>query len=132
VEDLLRDFVNGPVPQDGADGCTPEECGLLEVKASVPAIVAEACPPDARCIAPNGEPTQAVTFGFPRDTLWPKSAAAFVGLGVVLTFLSAQLVAPSRRLRLPRPNFRRPNKPDAGAPTTPIDSSDQPSPEAAS
>jgi ABC-type transport system involved in multi-copper enzyme maturation permease subunit len=51
---------------------------------------------------------QALTFGFPRDTFWPKSAIAFVVLGAVLTLLAAQLVAPTRRLRLPRfKRFRR-------------------------
>lgn len=134
-DEPLRHFVDGGAPgggQVGADGCTPEECGLPHAERDIPAIVAEPCPPNARCVAPPGEPTQAVTLGFPRDTFWPKTAAAFVALGVVLTFLSSQLVAPSRRLRLPRPIFRRPRKPDAGAPTTPIDTSDQPPPEAAS
>jgi hypothetical protein len=42
------------------------------------------------------------TFGFPRDTFWPKSALAFAVVGVVLTLLSAQLVAPTRRLHVPR------------------------------
>lgn len=42
------------------------------------------------------------SFGFPRDTFWPQSALAFLVLGVVLTLLSAQLVAPTRRMRLPR------------------------------
>jgi ABC-type transport system involved in multi-copper enzyme maturation permease subunit len=61
------------------------------------------CPPNARCVPPAVEPNQqVVSFGFPRDTFWPKSAAAFVVLGIVLTLLSAQLVSPTRRLRLPR------------------------------
>jgi hypothetical protein len=50
---------------------------------------------------------ETLTMGFPRDTFWPKSAAAFLGLGLVLTVLSAQLVAPTRRLRVPRPRLRR-------------------------
>jgi ABC-type transport system involved in multi-copper enzyme maturation permease subunit len=58
--------------------------------------------------------TESLTAGFPRDTFWPKSAAAFLGLGLVLTLLSAQLVAPTRRLRLPRlPARRRPPAPEA-------------------
>ena len=74
------------------------------------------CPPNARCAADEpadgmgvvGQPAtpgsgtlQAVTFGFPRDSFWPKSAAAFVVLGITLTLLSAQLVSPTRRLRVP-------------------------------
>jgi len=51
--------------------------------------------------------SQAISFGFPRDTFWPKSAAAFLILGVTLTLLSAQLVSPTRRLRLPRLGFLR-------------------------
>ena len=46
-------------------------------------------------------------------------AAAFVGLGVILTLLAAQLVSPTRRLRLSRPNFRRPQPPKAIEPDTP-------------
>ncbi len=51
--------------------------------------------------------SQAISFGFPRDTFWPKSAAAFLFLGVALTLLSAQLVSPTRRLRVPGLGFRR-------------------------
>jgi hypothetical protein len=46
------------------------------------------------------------TVGFPRDTFWPRSAAAFVGVGALLTLLSAQLVSPTRRFRMPRPSRR--------------------------
>ena len=42
------------------------------------------------------------TFGFPRDRFWPQSVAAFLVTGVLLTFISAQLVAPTRRIRLRR------------------------------
>jgi hypothetical protein len=99
------------------------------------------CPPGALCVAPAnvapGQPgtggggtttNDQVTFGFPRDTFWPKSAAAFVVLGIVLTLISAQLVSPTRRLHLPR--FRRrarmepPN--DQQASTDQPPSSDQP------
>ncbi|HVM30686.1 MAG TPA: ABC transporter permease [Candidatus Limnocylindrales bacterium] len=47
--------------------------------------------------------TSSIGFGFPRDTFWPKSAAAFTVLGLLSTVLAAQLVAPSRRLRIRRP-----------------------------
>lgn len=56
-------------------------------------------PPVADDIAP-GQPLP--TFGFPRDTFWPQTAMAFVVVGIILTLLSAQLVAPTRRLRLRR------------------------------
>jgi ABC-type transport system involved in multi-copper enzyme maturation permease subunit len=64
------------------------------------------CPPNARCIAP-GEQTAASTLslGFPRDTFWPKSVAAFGVLGLLLTLVSAQLVSPTRRTRLRRPGL---------------------------
>ncbi|MBX3030408.1 MAG: ABC transporter permease subunit [Chloroflexi bacterium] len=39
----------------------------------------------------------------PRDAFWPRSAAAFVVLGCVLTVLATQLVSPSRRWRRRRP-----------------------------
>lgn len=35
----------------------------------------------------------------PRDAFWPRSVAAFLALGVSLTLLTTQLIAPSRRLR---------------------------------
>ena len=52
---------------------------------------------------------QQFSYGFPRDTFWPQSATAFLGVGMILTLLSAQLVAPTRRLHLPRP--RRASRP---------------------
>lgn len=64
----------------------------------------------------------AASFGFPRDTFWPRNAAAFVVLGVVLTLLSTQLVAPSRRLRLRhrgRGTGSPPVSPDASPEATP-------------
>jgi hypothetical protein len=75
---------------------------------------------DGRCgPGASTDASQALSFGFPRDTFWPKSAAAFVGLGLVLTLLAAQLVSPTRRLRLPRPTFRRPQPPKAIEPDPP-------------
>jgi ABC-type transport system involved in multi-copper enzyme maturation permease subunit len=85
--------------------------------APVPMPVLE-CPPNARCafddviVAPAAVPT--TDLGFPRDTFWPRSVAAFIVVGVLLTFLSAQLVAPTRRLRLPRPR-RRPRTTDVAS-----------------
>jgi hypothetical protein len=82
----------------------------------VPNVAVAECPPDAACIAP--QPVQAadssLSLGFPRDTFWPKSTAAFLALGVVLTLASAQLVAPTRRWRLRRPGWRR--KPQSAGP----------------
>lgn len=37
-----------------------------------------------------------------RDSFWPRSMAAFIVLGVTLTLLTTQLIAPSRRLRRKR------------------------------
>jgi ABC-type transport system involved in multi-copper enzyme maturation permease subunit len=83
-----------------------DDLGVMQPGVVVDVAVPD-CPPNARCAAPAGPPVgeaqlQQVSLGFPRDTFWPKSAAAFVGLGVLLTFLAAQLVSPTRRLRLPR------------------------------
>ncbi|HYI21235.1 MAG TPA: ABC transporter permease subunit [Candidatus Limnocylindrales bacterium] len=88
-------------------------------------FAAPGVPPEA-----EGEVSNQVSFGFPRDSFWPKSAAAFVGLGVLLTLLSAQLVAPSRRLRIPR--LSRPRRDGSDSPPPPVDNdtTDQPSPEA--
>jgi hypothetical protein len=79
------------------------------------------CPPGADCdffaedVMPEPVPVQATSLGFPRDTFWPKSAASFVVVGLVLMFLSSQLVSPTRRLRLPRPARRRSPAPDSEA-----------------
>ena len=66
------------------------------------APVARDCPAGARCVDQQTT-NQQVSFGFPRDTFWPKSALAFVLLGIVLTLLAAQLVSPTRRMRLRLP-----------------------------
>jgi ABC-type transport system involved in multi-copper enzyme maturation permease subunit len=80
------------------------------------APIAIDCPPNALCVAPQPQPVEpaadsSLSLGFPRDTFWPKSTAAFLALGVVLTLASAQLVAPTRRWRLRRPSLRRKTKP---------------------
>jgi hypothetical protein len=76
--------------------------------------VAIAVPAPARVDLAPDEGLRA-TFGFPRDTFWPRNALAFVVLGVVLTLLSTQLVAPTRRLGLRRPGRGddRPTSPQA-------------------
>jgi ABC-type transport system involved in multi-copper enzyme maturation permease subunit len=87
------------------------------------------CPPNAECAEPQpvGADAAVVSFGFPRDTFWPKSAAAFVFLGVAFTLLSAQLVSPTRRLRLRRPHLSRRGNRDAVAAsdTAPAETAEQ-------
>jgi hypothetical protein len=117
----------------GRDGGGVVEPGVIVEDAdSVEFVLAEPvpeCPPDARCALPGGAPgfgigapgnpgtgvttNEQVTFGFPRDTFWPKSAVAFVILGIVLTLISAQLVSPTRRLHLPRLRRRARTEPPA-------------------
>jgi hypothetical protein len=41
-------------------------------------------------------------FGIDRDTYWPRAVAAMLITSVLLVILSVQLVAPTRRWRLPR------------------------------
>jgi ABC-type transport system involved in multi-copper enzyme maturation permease subunit len=65
-------------------------------------------------VAP-GQPQVLPSFGFPRDTLWPQVALSYVVLGLVLTILAAQLVAPTRRWRL-----RRGTPPASGAWGSPV------------
>jgi ABC-type transport system involved in multi-copper enzyme maturation permease subunit len=79
----------------------------------MPNVAVAECPPNALCVGNpvDREPVQpladsSLSLGFPRDTFWPKSTAAFLALGVVLTLASAQLVAPTRRWRLRRPTWR--------------------------
>jgi ABC-type transport system involved in multi-copper enzyme maturation permease subunit len=104
--------------------------GILPAPAPMPApgkgviVNAGGCQPGAACVAPapggsGSDANQALSFGFPRDTFWPKSAITFVVLGIILTLLAAQLVSPTRRLRLRRPNFRRQQPPKASEPDTP-------------
>ncbi|HUP82569.1 MAG TPA: ABC transporter permease subunit [Candidatus Limnocylindria bacterium] len=111
-------FRGGPVSIPAPGGGFVIDDGLTDF-ANAPVAFA-ACPAGARCGAPpdTGETNAALSFGFPRDTFWPKSAAAFVGMGLLLTLLAAQLVSPTRRLRLSRPNFRRPQPPKAIEPDT--------------
>jgi ABC-type transport system involved in multi-copper enzyme maturation permease subunit len=58
------------------------------------------CPDNGMCAAPVDAADSTLSLGFPRDTFWPKSTAAFLAMGLLLTFASAQLVAPTRRWRL--------------------------------
>lgn len=81
-----------------------------------PMVIAQ--PMDERA----AQPAAAAGFGFPRDTFWPRNAAAFLVLGIVLTLLSTQLVAPTRRLRLRlrrRASGRPPTVPEASPEVTP-------------
>jgi ABC-type transport system involved in multi-copper enzyme maturation permease subunit len=65
------------------------------------------CPEGVKCdfpvaVAPDVPITQQTITGLPRDIFWPQSTLAFLGTALILTLLSAQLVAPThRRLRLP-------------------------------
>lgn len=108
-----------PAPGVGVD----DAAGLGGVRFDSNAVIEVDCQfPDAKgnCGDVIGaDASQALSFGFPRDTFWPKSAAAFVGLGVILTLLAAQLVSPTRRLRISRPKFRRPQPPKAIEADTP-------------
>lgn len=60
-----------------------------------------------------------------RDVFWPVSAASFLVLGVGLTLLTTQLIAPSRRLRLRRRPAVPPEQPPEATPpeATPPDPS---------
>ncbi|HKG56255.1 MAG TPA: ABC transporter permease subunit [Candidatus Limnocylindrales bacterium] len=54
-------------------------------------------------------------FGVVRDSFWPKSAAAWLGLSAVLIAASVQLVTPTRRWRPRRPSWlRRPARSSPG------------------
>jgi ABC-type transport system involved in multi-copper enzyme maturation permease subunit len=107
-----------PMPAPGGIGVGVDDFSTMPLIVKENAAID--CPPNARCGNPPTEvmAEQALAFGFPRDTFWPKSAAAFVGLGVILTLLAAQLVSPTRRLRLSRPRFGRPQPPKAIEPDT--------------
>jgi ABC-type transport system involved in multi-copper enzyme maturation permease subunit len=107
---ILRGGPIVPLPAPGG-GVIIDDTGVVAPNAPVDCAF-----PDAKgnCGDVSGaDASQALSFGFPRDTFWPKSAAAFVGLGVILTLLAAQLVSPTRRLRISRPKFRRPQPPKA-------------------
>ena len=88
----------------------PAPVAIDRLKNFVDGVAAPECPPNAACAGGNVVAQQQVSLGFPHDTFWPKSAAAFVVLGIALTLASAQLVSPTRRIRLPRfgrPTLRR-------------------------
>ncbi|CAN5642495.1 hypothetical protein BH23CHL6_BH23CHL6_11710 [soil metagenome] len=88
---------NPEVPVFGVDDAAEVPAAGRDGPASEPAV--DVMP------VPFPEP-QVLSAGFPRDTFWPKSAAAFLLVGLVLTLLSAQLVSPTRRLRLRRSTGR--------------------------
>jgi ABC-type transport system involved in multi-copper enzyme maturation permease subunit len=119
-------FRDGPMPVPQPGGVIIDNAGDEGVVApnagGADRVLIDCAFPDknGNCGGGTGtDASQALSFGFPRDTFWPKSAAAFVGLGLVLTLLAAQLVSPTRRLRLPRPTFRRPQPPKAIEPDPP-------------
>jgi ABC-type transport system involved in multi-copper enzyme maturation permease subunit len=93
--------------------------GLPSVEPSRPAAN---CDANGNCNGAFGpaDTNAAISFGFPRDMFWPKSGVAFLILGVVLTLLAAQLVSPTRRLRISRPKFRRPQPPKTIEPDEPV------------
>jgi hypothetical protein len=105
--------VKGGIPVPVAPG--PGGVVVNDVNVGVSSATGSCVIPDANGNCFDGSTitpaNQALSFGFPRDTFWPKSAAAFLVLGVVLTLLAAQLVSPTRRLRISRPKFRRPQPP---------------------
>lgn len=84
-----------------------EQEALAQDGPGVAVAFAVVIPPDARP-GPIADQQALPSFGFPRDTFWPQTVVAFVVLGVVLTLLSAQLVSPTRRLRILRPGRRAP------------------------
>ena len=100
--------IDVPMPQPAPGGVdfdigTNDSGGVTVAPGAAEFGIAEdaavACPPNARCVEP-GTTSDQISFGFPRDTFWPKSALAFVLLGIALTLASAQLVSPTRRMRL--------------------------------
>lgn len=84
--------------QRGGDGSIIEDQGEFEAAAG--AVAAE----------------EESALGFARDTFWPRTAGAFLALGVALTLLSTQLIAPSRRLRRRQ---RAAQAPADGSPASP-------------
>ncbi len=106
-----------PVPMPGVvvdDASAALQVGAANAVAIAGFVPDGACPPNARCViagkpAFDVGPSQTLT-GFPRDTFWPQSAAAFLILAVVLTLVSSRLVMPSRRGSR-RPRWRRTPKP---------------------
>jgi ABC-type transport system involved in multi-copper enzyme maturation permease subunit len=86
--------------------------GLPQVDVFVDDAVAA---PGPGVVAEAGD-QELASFGFPRDKFWPVNAATFLLVGFILTVLSAQLVAPTRRLHRLRLRRSRPAPP----PTTEV------------
>ncbi|MDL2335147.1 MAG: ABC transporter permease subunit [Chloroflexota bacterium] len=111
------------VPFRGGGGVIVNDSGAGVAPETAPPVPVAGvdCAPNVRCaMPPETGANQALSFGFPRDTFWPKSATAFLVLGVVLTLLASQLVSPTRRLRISRPKFRRPQPPKTIEPDEPV------------
>ncbi len=90
--DLMQRGMPIPVPADGK--------GVIWAANGMVALEGVAADEPLDDVA-NQQPA-ATSLGFPRDTFWPRNAASFLVLGIVLTLLSTQLIAPTRRLRLRR------------------------------
>jgi hypothetical protein len=151
------DLVCTTVPSGSHDSCRflANVTGRPYFAAGAPGG-AQGCPPGAECFpadlpveevvgdgpeAPGSKPwigdvapdepvaqPQPLSLGFPRDTFWPRSAASFGVVGLVLVLLSTQLIAPSRRLRLPRRRGHAvPAVASPAAATDPATDHDQPS-----
>jgi len=94
-----------------ADG----ECFPRRGDGSIP-IIEDQGESDAAAGAVAAE--EELELGFARDTFWPRTASTFLALGVALTLLSTQLIAPSRRLRWRQRPARGPGD---GAPASPAE-----------
>lgn len=86
---------NAEMPVEG-DGIAFDRQAIDVVVVQAPAFA----PGEKPMGAVADQVTASAGFGFPRDTFWPRNAGAFLVLGIVLTLLATQLVAPTRRLHL--------------------------------
>jgi ABC-type transport system involved in multi-copper enzyme maturation permease subunit len=100
-------------PRERAAEVAPDAKPLVGAGGDLPVggdvqCVRAPCPGDGPAGAAVVDPGESI-FTQPRDLMWPQVAGTFVGLGLILMLLSAQLVAPSRRLPFAGRALRRPH-----------------------
>jgi ABC-type transport system involved in multi-copper enzyme maturation permease subunit len=98
----LNSAINGgavavPVPAGGGPVKIVQPDGSVIVRDAPPVALA----PDLVAGGPD------LTLSPPRDTYWPRSAAAWLVLSTILVLLSVNLVSPTRRWRVRRPRLPR-------------------------
>jgi ABC-type transport system involved in multi-copper enzyme maturation permease subunit len=95
-------LISGLVPTGGGVIVTDGGPVPVPIMQPVPAIPEKGGIPFGGAIAADVAPVPPQPFGVPRDGLWTRSVALWLGLSAVFLLLSVQAVSPTRRWHLRR------------------------------